>query len=130
MASSVSPSREKVAQLSRSLKIIAEANRMRILCLLMQGEVCGCEFAERLGIPQNLASHHLRVLREQGLVSAQRDESDKRWIYYSINRESLRRLNALYRSFFWENRVGPWSTCCGPEMNCCSFGPEGRGCPN
>ena len=48
----------------------------------------------------NLISHHLRVLREAGLVDVERDALDARWMYYSINRQALEaaqsRLGALF----------------------------------
>ena len=50
------------------LQALADANRLRILDLLMQGDSCNCELKERLDLPPNLLSHHLRVLRQAGLV--------------------------------------------------------------
>ena len=41
--------------------------------MLMEGVQCNCEIAERLGISLSLVSHHLRILREAGLVRGQRD---------------------------------------------------------
>lgn len=52
--------------------ILAEPQRLRILHLLRGGERCVCEIERSLEIPQNLVSHHLKVLREAGLVTASR----------------------------------------------------------
>lgn len=75
-----------VAGLAASLKALADPTRLRLLGLLADGERCVCELYEPLGIAQNLASHHLRVLREAGLVTARRDS---RWAYYSLERDPL-----------------------------------------
>jgi len=74
-----------VAQLAGLLRILAEENRLRILCLLLQGEHCVAELCQALDLPQNLVSHHLGVLREAGLLIARRDPEDSRWVYYSVN---------------------------------------------
>ncbi len=52
------------------LKIVAEENRLKILCVLEQGSCCVCEIIEVLDIPQSLTSHHLSVLKEKKLVRA------------------------------------------------------------
>jgi len=113
-----------LAQLSSTLKMICEENRMKVLCFLMQGERCVNEIADALGLPQNLVSHHLKVLWREGIVNRCRDEQDSRWIYYSVNRDALADLNALYLSFFDEKRSTPWRACCGSSVSCC--GVEGR----
>jgi ArsR family transcriptional regulator len=108
-----------LVQLSSCLKTLCEENRMRILCFLMQGERSVCDLAACLYLPQNLVSHHLGVLRGLGLVAAHHDEHDARLIYYSVDRDALTRLNALYLSFFAAERAEPWLPCCGSEADCC-----------
>lgn len=109
-----------LAELAESLRMLGERNRMRILCLLMQGERGVCELAECLDLPQNLVSHHLGVLRELGMVEPLRDVADARCVHYSINRAALARLNALYLSFFTPERDHPWQQECCPGDECCS----------
>lgn len=84
---------EKIKELSEYLKVIADVNRLQILCLLSKGERCVCNIHEPLGLPQNLASHHLKELRTAGLVDTRREG---RWIYYSVNAEKLDCLTDLY----------------------------------
>jgi DNA-binding transcriptional ArsR family regulator len=55
----------------------------------MLGEVCNCELANALQLPQNLVSHHLRQLREAGFVQEHRDPQDGRWIHYTVDAEAL-----------------------------------------
>ena len=85
--------------LTEWLRILSEPRRLAILDLLMQGVQCNCELGDKLNMAPNLISHHLGVLREAGLVQAERDPSDARWIYYSINREALDEINALSQLF-------------------------------
>ncbi|WP_374685754.1 ArsR/SmtB family transcription factor, partial [Promineifilum sp.] len=62
------------------LKALAEPTRLRIFAELMSGDTCNCELVERLGMPANLLSHHLKALSEAGLVCARRDRLDGRWV--------------------------------------------------
>ncbi len=66
-------------------------------------------------MPANLISHHLRALREAGLITAERDVLDARWIYYSINRPALQNLNQVFGAFFDPARIKPRRPVCGPE---------------
>jgi DNA-binding transcriptional ArsR family regulator len=77
------------AELSGFLKLMADPTRRRIFLVLMNGETCNCEMVGLLGLPQNLISHHLRQLRQAGLIRARRDAVDRRWIYYAVDREAL-----------------------------------------
>jgi len=97
------------------LKALADPSRLSILNVLMEGLQCNCEIAERLGFSLSLISHHLRILRELGLVVAQRDSQDARWIYYSISREKLAQLDAAMRHLLNVNRIQPRLPSCGPH---------------
>jgi ArsR family transcriptional regulator len=55
--------------------------RLRILHLLLEGEMCVCDLVEILNVPQPTASRHLAYLRKAGLVAAQKRGL---WIYYSL----------------------------------------------
>jgi DNA-binding transcriptional ArsR family regulator len=74
---------------ARLLKLLADPTRRRLFAALTAGETCNCELSEGLGLAQNLVSHHIRQLREAGFVRERRDESDARWIYFSLNAEAL-----------------------------------------
>src|SRR5262245_9225131 len=62
-------------------KALADATRLRILGLLLTGEVCVCHIHESLKIPQSKASRHLAYLRRAGLVETRREGL---WIYYRM----------------------------------------------
>jgi len=91
--------------LSATLKMLGDPTRLAIFDLLMQGVQCNCELGDELKLPMNLISHHLKVLRDAGLVEAERDAVDARWIYYSINRQALDRLRAQLSAFLDPARI-------------------------
>ena len=65
----------------RLFKALADATRLRILGLLLTGEVCVCHIHESLKIPQPKASRHLAYLRRAGLVETRREGL---WIHYRL----------------------------------------------
>ncbi len=60
---------------------LADPKRILILYALAEGAKNVTELAEFLGLPQPTASRHLKLLRERGLVTSQRDGTS---VYYSI----------------------------------------------
>lgn len=76
---------------------------------------------QALGLPMNLVSHHLGILKKAGLVRAERDTQDRRWIYYEVVPEALTMLrNAIYAALD-PGRLKPRSERCGPPA--CSSQP-------
>ncbi|MHB8070467.1 MAG: ArsR/SmtB family transcription factor [Candidatus Cryosericum sp.] len=65
---------------AKLVSVLLEPQRIKVLRLLRGGELCVCEIEHSLGIPQNLVSHHLRVLREAGLVAARKEGQ---FVHYS-----------------------------------------------
>jgi DNA-binding transcriptional ArsR family regulator len=101
------------------LKLMADPTRRRIFLVLMQGETCNCEMVGLLGLPQNLISHHLRQLRQAGLISARRDAGDRRWIFYAVEQATLRRVHQELGLLFSPEQVGERAPDCGPAMHGC-----------
>ncbi len=87
---------KEFADLAKFLRIIGEDNRLRILCLLKDGEKCVCEMVENLGLSQNLVSNHLKTLKEIGLVEGR---SEWKWSYYSINKKNFKIYISLLNNF-------------------------------
>lgn len=97
------------------MKVCADPNRLRIFGLLLQGESCNAFLNEALGLAPNLLSHHLRVLREAGLIRDRRDSVDGRWIYYSVDEETLARWYGWLADFFDPAQLAMQQEVCGPE---------------
>ena len=102
-------------ELAHMLKALADPSRLSIFNMLMEGVQCSCEISERLGFSLSLISHHLRVLKEVGLVNSERDAQDARWIYYSIDRGQLAQLDQAMRHLLDVSRIQPRSPSCGPK---------------
>jgi DNA-binding transcriptional ArsR family regulator len=88
---------------------------MRVFALLMEGDSCNCELKEKLGLPSNLLSHHLRMLRKVGLVNSRRDVIDGRWVYYSVDRLKVGHWQKWLRAFLDPKRIRDRQILCGPE---------------
>jgi ArsR family transcriptional regulator len=77
----------KKLDVKKYLTAIAEPNRLAILNFLKNGEQCACDIHRRLKLPQNLNSHHLKVLKDSGLLKSRREGTK---ILYSRNEEILK----------------------------------------
>ncbi|MCX6822547.1 MAG: metalloregulator ArsR/SmtB family transcription factor [candidate division SR1 bacterium] len=76
--------------ISDVLVLIAQPNRLQIICLLgKKGELCVCEIMEKLGLKQNLASHHLGSLRDIGLLVTRREGKN---IFYALDKKVYQHL--------------------------------------
>ena len=72
---------KQLIQMERLFQALADQTRLRILGLLLTGEVCVCHIHESLRIPQPKASRHLAYLRRAGLVETRREGL---WIHYRL----------------------------------------------
>ena len=82
-----SMSASDAADLASRFKALADPGRLRLLALIARnGEVCGCEPVETLGLSQPTVSHHLKVLHDAGLIARERRG---RWIYYRVVAEAI-----------------------------------------
>ena len=71
----------RIDSLETLFKALADRTRLRILGLLLDGEVCVCHIHESLGLPQPKTSRHLAYLRRTGLVEARKDGL---WVHYRL----------------------------------------------
>jgi ArsR family transcriptional regulator len=71
----------QIQSFERLFQALGDATRLRILGLLLTGEVCVCDIHESLGISQPKASRHLAYLRRAGLVTARREGL---WMHYRL----------------------------------------------
>jgi ArsR family transcriptional regulator, arsenate/arsenite/antimonite-responsive transcriptional repressor len=85
------PLRKETADaLAARFKALADPARVSILNrLAVDGECCVCEF-DNLGLSQPTVSHHLKILREAGLIQVARKAGT--WTYYRLVPEATREL--------------------------------------
>lgn len=84
---------DQAADLAKVFKAIGEPVRLRLLSLIAShagGEACVCDLTDAFELSGPTISHHLKVLREAGVI-----EGDRRgtWIYYRVKPDTLRLLS-------------------------------------
>ncbi|WP_250213311.1 ArsR/SmtB family transcription factor [Acrocarpospora catenulata] len=86
---------DRAAGLARVFKALGDPARLRILSLVAShegGEACVCDLTAGFELSQPTISHHLKVLKEVGLLTSERRAS---WVYYRVVPERLAELSAL-----------------------------------
>ena len=81
--------------LAGAFKALSDPVRLRLLSLIASfegGEACVCDLAGPFDVTQPTISHHLKVLREAGLVDGERRGT---WVYYRVLPAALARLGSL-----------------------------------
>lgn len=79
------------AETARVMRILAEPTRLRVLNLLCDGEMNVTALGKVLGLAQPTVSHHLGLLREEGLLTSRRDGKQ---IFYAVNPTSVNGRNS------------------------------------
>ena len=89
--------RERAESMAVVAKALGDPIRMQLVDVLRKhaGKVCVCELVPLFDLSQPTVSHHLKVLREAGIVGSERQGL---WAYYYVNLEALEELNS------WLNR--------------------------
>jgi ArsR family transcriptional regulator len=85
----------EAADLAGLFKAVADPMRLRLLSLIAcheGGESCVCDLLDAFGVTPPTVSYHLRILREAGLISAERRGT---WVYYRVNPGVLARMSAV-----------------------------------
>lgn len=101
-------SSDRVADLARMFKALGDPVRLRMLGLIAGregGEACVCDISPAFDLSQPTVSHHLKVLREAGLLDCERRGT---WVYYRVIPAALEQLSALLAI---ESGALPASTC-------------------
>lgn len=80
-------------------KVLGDSNRLQIVKMLSEGELCGCKILEKFDITQPTLSHHMKALCECGLVVTRKEG---KWSHYSLNRETLFTFNAFISSLSYK----------------------------
>jgi ArsR family transcriptional regulator len=90
---------ETAQDLSDTLQLLAHPIRLQILDILAQhgGDVCVCDLEGALPVKQPTVSHHLRLLREAGVIDCERRGL---WAYYFLKRDVFQARWAAMRAYF------------------------------
>jgi DNA-binding transcriptional ArsR family regulator len=89
---------ERAAEAARLLKLLANENRLLILCrLVAEREIAVGELADAVGLSQSALSQHLAKMREEGLVATRREAQT---VFYRIADPNTRRVLALLKDIY------------------------------
>lgn len=80
---------------AKIFKALGDPKRAMIVDMLSCGELCACKILEKFDMSQSTLSHHMKLLRECGLVNA-RDEG--KWTYYTLNDKAIHDFKAFFCS--------------------------------
>jgi len=86
---------DAAAEIATKLKALADPVRLRLFSLVAShagGEACVCDISGDLDVTQPTISHHLKVLRDAGLLTSERRAS---WVYYAVVPEVMTNLSAV-----------------------------------
>ena len=72
--------------MARIFKALGDENRVKIVNLLWNGEVCACRLLSELSISQPTLSHHMKILCDSGIVEGRKVGT---WMYYKISKEGI-----------------------------------------
>lgn len=81
------------------LRKILQYNRVRILNLLLKKETCACEIIKQLNLPNNLISHHLKVLQDMGILKSRKIGLHRKYSIRRNQKKQICRLIKCFRSF-------------------------------
>lgn len=74
------------------IRVVSEPNRLKILYILSRSNICVCKLGDKIGIHQNLVSHHLKVMQEAGILNKTRKGNK---LFYCIKPKMERKVTKL-----------------------------------
>ncbi|MBZ6475274.1 ArsR/SmtB family transcription factor [Streptomyces griseocarneus] len=86
---------DQAVELARVFKALGDPVRLRLLSMIASragGEVCVCDLTPAFDLSQPTISHHLKLLREAGLIASERRGT---WVYYRLLPETTDRLAGI-----------------------------------
>ena len=102
-------------------RALGDSNRIQIVELLMNGEMCGCRLLEHFQIAQPTLSHHMKVLTECGLVNGRKEWKNT---YYSLNCDVL----TAFREYIDHLNCGKTCRQKSEDRDCCDEENSGQVC--
>ena len=98
----VEPNTEEILSLADMFKLFADNTRLRIICSILNTELCVCDLCELLGLNQSTVSHQLGLLRNAKLVKYRREGKQ---VYYSLQDEHIEKIISLSLEHMQHERI-------------------------
>lgn len=86
------PNTEEIQVLADMFKLFADNTRLRIICSILNTELCVCDLCELLELNQSTVSHQLQLLRSAKLVKYRKEGKQ---VFYSLQDEHIEKIIAL-----------------------------------
>lgn len=93
------PNSEEIQKLSDMFKLFGDHTRLKIICSILNTELCVCDLCELLDLNQSTVSHQLQLLRNAKLVKYRREGKQ---IFYSLQDAHIERIIALSLEHIFE----------------------------
>ncbi len=84
--------KEEILTLSEMFKLFADNTRLRIICCILNTELCVCDLCELLELNQSTVSHQLQLLRSAKLVKYRKEGKQ---VFYSLKDEHIEKIISL-----------------------------------
>ena len=81
--------RKEILELSEMFKLFSDETRLRIICAILNTELCVCDLCELLDLSQSTVSHQLQLLRNSKLVKYRKEGKQ---VYYSLEDEHIENI--------------------------------------
>jgi ArsR family transcriptional regulator len=88
---------EHIETAARALKAISHPLRLKIMCVIGEGEVCVQDIVDAVGTSQSNISQHLAILRDKGVLLTRKDANR---VYYRVGDQRTLQLIVLMREVF------------------------------
>lgn len=88
-------------------KALSDKNRVEIIKLLSEDELCACHLLEHFDIKQPTLSHHMKILKESGLINVTKKST---WSYYSINKDKIDQYTKFLKGTY-KNKSEKYCDC-------------------
>lgn len=98
--------------LAQIFKALGDETRLKIVEMLLGSELCVCEILDAFDKSQPVISHHLRTLKQAGLVH---DSRDGKWVYYSLNPEAFKLMAVFIEGTKEAIKIKERSMRCSPQ---------------
>jgi ArsR family transcriptional regulator len=103
---------EKHMEHTKVFKALGDPKRAMIVDMLSRGELCACMILEKFEMTQSTLSHHMKLLRECGLV---KEREEGKWTYYSLDADTISKT----KQFFCNITSDKENCICMENTECC-----------
>lgn len=83
------PSSDEIIEIADMFKLFSDSSRLKIICSILNNELCVCDLCEILGLTQSNVSHQLQLLRTSKLVKYRKEGKQ---VYYSLKDEHIEKI--------------------------------------